>query len=80
MIPAIPACYPLEYFVFLALGFFVLEVLNVYEVSNIELALRTLLTVVAIGGAVTAVTAAHFGRTATSWSCLGNFAEGTTDL
>ncbi|KAL6739833.1 hypothetical protein Aduo_013241 [Ancylostoma duodenale] len=82
----------------LALGFFVLEALNAYEVSNMEqrniwgdamektgfdipkLALRTLLTVVAIGGAVTAVTAAHFGHTATSWSCLGNFAERTTDL
>ncbi|RCN53344.1 hypothetical protein ANCCAN_00407 [Ancylostoma caninum] len=82
----------------LGLGFFVLEALNVYEVSNVEqrniwgdamertgfdlpkLALRTLLSVVAIGGVVAAVTAAHFSHTATSWSCLGSFAEGTTDL
>ncbi|EYB84462.1 hypothetical protein Y032_0316g2297 [Ancylostoma ceylanicum] len=80
------------------LGFFVLEALNVYEVSHMEqrnawgytmeetdfelpkLALRTLLTIFALGGGVTAVTTAHFGRVATLWTCLGNFAEETTDL
>ncbi|EYC05921.1 hypothetical protein Y032_0079g1258 [Ancylostoma ceylanicum] len=82
----------------LAIGFFSLEALNMYEVSHTEqrntwcdtmeetdfeqpkLALRTLLTIFALGSGVAAVTTAHFGRVATSWTCLGNFAEETTDL